>query len=134
MKNSTKITKQIRKCVFINLVFVIVFATVVYAQNSDEIIISGDDGAYYAQNGEIRMMDKKNQDILPGLGRGLNKIAKKMVDFLAADELFIMNSNNLQGLALTSSFINEQLIGGFKLEFYANPMDGGGALVFKKTF
>lgn len=39
------------------------------------------------------------------------------------------------GLALTSSYINNHLLDGdMKLEFHANPMEGGGAIFLRKTF
>lgn len=146
MKNSTKITQQIQRYVFINLVFMMFSAAVVCAQNAENTAISGNVGAsqliqnnLYAQGSRADMIDEKKEAVLPGSGSRLNMIAKTLFNFMANDAFSSFNTGwrtdeNFQGFALTSSYINDQLLGGMKLEFHANPLKGGGALMFKKTF
>ncbi|MBU1194462.1 MAG: hypothetical protein KKE62_13510 [Proteobacteria bacterium] len=145
MKNSTKIIQNIQRYVFINLIFMMLSATVVCAQNPGSIKISGNDGVYllkknmYAQGTGTDMMTEKKDIVFPGFGSELNKIAKTLFNFMVNDASSTLNTGfsadeNFEGFALTSSYINDQLMGGMKLEFHANPLKGGGALLFKKAF
>lgn len=83
--------------------------------------------------------EKQNEE---GLGSEFKELAMAVYGFLVIDDepagtMETINGTSQSssiGLAMTSQYINNQLMNGMRLEFHANPLDGGGAIIFKKTF
>lgn len=144
MKKTINLITSIRKYVFLNLVVMVLFSGAVCAQTSQSGQMADVEGnnsspGMYAQNDVPDIVNEKNESILPGVGPELNKIAKRVFSFFVNGEpssLYLVSDedNSHKSFALTSSFINNRLAGGLRLEFHANPEEGQGALVFRKTF
>ncbi len=101
---------------------------------------------------ETNAASQVENDLKPELGEKLKQITHMLFQYVVVDESPAGNeqiasvdqdTSNVTvpseeigfGLALTSNYINNQLLDGrMQLEFHANPMGGGGAIFLKKTF
>lgn len=132
MKKSTKAIKQIRNSFFISLFFMVLFTANAFAQNNVDT---------NSQTLRINTVSQIEKETLPNMGPELNEMFKAIFQCLVSDDEFTQvsiagNENNGRnlGIALTSSYINNQLSDGMKIEFRANPLAGGGAILLKKIF
>lgn len=114
---------------------------------------SADTGLFKATTAlETNSAAQVENDLNPELGQKLKEITQMIFKYIVVDETpsgeeqiasanqdttnaTVPNKDIGFGLALTSAYINSQLLDDrMQLEFRANPMSGGGAIFLKKTF
>ncbi len=132
MKKSNKTIKQFGKCFFISLFFTILFSATAFGQNNVDT---------NSQTLRINTVSQVEKQTLPNMGPELNEMFKAIFECLVTDDDSVQknmvgteNNERSLGIALTSSYINNQLSDGMKIEFHANPMVGGGSILLKKIF